>query len=237
MPTLGRHADGVGIMTTVTRFEKALGERAQAWSGRCYEIACAIVKKRLVDGVAVYGHWLGPVHRRSPLYRERAPFSRHGWVSLEGGNVLDPTRWVFEAASPYIYIGPVGDVYDEGGNKWRRAVQPDPPPYDDSDRQYEITAQILPSAGWNFVERYLRIWQSDTQPVGFLTEPQLLYLANAPLDDLGEHAAAIYQALTKLGRRGLIPIDNYDRVERARAAPPAPAASRRGRGKQEGGSV
>jgi len=208
----------------VTRFEKALGERAQAWSGRCYEIACAIVKKRLVDGVAVYGHWLGPVDRRSPLYRPGAPFSRHGWVSLPGGNgkgnVLDPTRWVFEAASPYIYIGPVGDVYDEGGTQWRAALQPAPPSFDPGEELFEVTRDILPTDAWNFVERYLRI--DCEQEAGVLTQSQIVYLANAPLAQLGEHADAVYRALEQLDQVVLIPMDNYDRVVRARAARQAP---------------
>ena len=49
---------------TLREVERALGEPATAWVARCYEIACAIVERKLVDGVAVYGHWTGPIAPR-----------------------------------------------------------------------------------------------------------------------------------------------------------------------------
>lgn len=41
--------------------------------------------------------------------RSKAGFCRHGWVELEDGCVLDPTRWVFEHVEPYIYVGDPSD--------------------------------------------------------------------------------------------------------------------------------
>src|SRR5688572_27046285 len=101
------------IRLTVSQVEKAIGVPVDKWSGNCYSIACSILRARLVKGRPAYGHWLGPVHPKSPFYsRSRAPFQRHGWIVLEErgahaqrpGLVLDPTRWVFEAAEPYIYV-------------------------------------------------------------------------------------------------------------------------------------
>lgn len=92
-------------LPTLAECEKAIGEPASAWVSRCYEISCKIVEAKLVRGEAVYGHWTGPVHKDSHFARyASAPFIRHGWILLEDGRVLDPTRWVFEAAEPYLFV-------------------------------------------------------------------------------------------------------------------------------------
>ena len=113
---------------TLAHCETALGEKASAWAGRCYEIACAIVVSKLVRGVAVYGHWLGDVDEKSCFLASTAcpPFVQHGWIVLhDDERILDPTRWAFEARKPYLFLGlptkPDGRAcYDEGGNGWRR---------------------------------------------------------------------------------------------------------------------
>lgn len=95
---------------TLKECEKAIGEPARDWAGRCYEISCKIVdaglvsRKRGLGGEAVYGHWLGPVSPRSLFADRKAPFVQHGWIWIEShAMVIDPTRWVFEAKEPYIY--------------------------------------------------------------------------------------------------------------------------------------
>lgn len=93
-------------LPTLAECEKAIGEKAETWVARCYEISCAIVEAGLVEGEAVYGHWLGPVQPKSHFAdRGRLPFIPHGWILLKDGEVLDPTRWVFEAKAPYLYVG------------------------------------------------------------------------------------------------------------------------------------
>ncbi len=93
-------------LPTLAECEKALGEKAETWVARCYEISCAIVRAGLVKGQAVYGHWVGRVSRKSHFANRRhLPFIPHGWLLLEDGRVLDPTRWVFEAVAPYLYVG------------------------------------------------------------------------------------------------------------------------------------
>jgi hypothetical protein len=97
---------------TLAECEKAIGEPASSWTARCYEISCKIVKaglvsrKRGLGGEAVYGHWLGPVSPRSHFAdRKRTlPFIPHGWIWVESHSmVIDPTRWVFEAHTPYLF--------------------------------------------------------------------------------------------------------------------------------------
>lgn len=94
-------------LPTLEECERALGEKAQAWVARCYEISFRIVKAGLVDGEAVYGHWTGPLAKGSYFDRLRRgiPFIPHGWIQLKDGRVLDPTRWVFEDVAPYLYVG------------------------------------------------------------------------------------------------------------------------------------
>lgn len=100
-------------LPTLAECEKAIGEKAQAWVARCYEISCAIVKAGLVDGDAVYGHWIGPVSPKSHFARARGlPFVPHGWILLKDGRVLDPTRWVFENVEPYLYVGAPPNDWD-----------------------------------------------------------------------------------------------------------------------------
>jgi hypothetical protein len=41
---------------TITAIQRVLKLPPSAWEGRCYEIACAIVKANLVQGEPVYGH-------------------------------------------------------------------------------------------------------------------------------------------------------------------------------------
>ena len=106
---------------TLRQVERSLGP-ASAWKGRCFEIASGVVAAGLVRGTAVYGHWLGPVHKRSIFHRGgKGPAVQHGWIVLEDDpRVLDPTRWAFEAKKPYLFLGAPGRFYDEGGNEWRR---------------------------------------------------------------------------------------------------------------------
>lgn len=85
---------------------KAIGIPIKQWEGNCYAISCAMVKKVIVKGKAVYGHWTGPVSRSSVFYQtSQIGFVRHGWIVMPDESVVDPTRWVFEDAFPYIFVG------------------------------------------------------------------------------------------------------------------------------------
>ncbi len=193
---------------------KAVGP-TENWKGNCYAVSCQIVDNGLVKGDAVYGHWLGPVDPKSyfAAHGLGAPFVRHGWILLEDGRILDPTRWVFEAVTPYLFIGP-GDAkeYDEGGNKIRTLMRRPLPAYRPESKRYKITAEVLPSKPWTFVEKLLQI--PPVQPEGTLTIDQLFWLGNLSPDELAPHTWAIYQMYEKIGRAVLIPIDNFRKAQR-----------------------
>ena len=94
------------------------------WPGNCYGIAQAMVEAKVVRGKAIYGHYHGYINSKS-IFAGR-PFTHHGWISCPRGGVLvDPTRWVFECAQPYIYLGTTADPdYDAGGNWLRMQMLP-----------------------------------------------------------------------------------------------------------------
>ncbi len=75
------------------------------WKGNCYCIASKIVNEDILmtECRAIYGHYLGPVSSKSCFSdRKHMPFISHGWIELSNRDIVDPTRWVFEAKEPYI---------------------------------------------------------------------------------------------------------------------------------------
>lgn len=90
----------------INEVAEAIGIPIEQWAGNCFGIACAMVEAGIVEGTALYGHWIGPIHPRS-YFSSRAGhrFCQHGWIETEDGEVVDPTRWAFENKDPYIYIG------------------------------------------------------------------------------------------------------------------------------------
>jgi hypothetical protein len=194
---------------------------AREWAGRCYEIATACVEKGFVEGVAVYGHWIGKIHPRSHFRDRRGlPFVRHGWVHVQGNPnlIFDPTRWTFTAEDPFLYFGPNKDEYDEGGDTWRKALRPPCPRFDpEALRIYKLTTTVLAAEAWTHVEALLGpnyLIDLDGHEPGELTVDQLFWLANAPYATLQPHARAIYRAIENTVGHAAIPIDNYRRAER-----------------------
>lgn len=196
---------------TLAEAEAAVGEPAAKWVARCYEIAYKLVDAGAVEGRAVYGHYLGPVLPGSVFHdRHRScGFTGHGWVSLPDGRVLDPTRWVFEAVAPYLYIGDAEGAsssehggapleYDEGGNVWRERNLAPPPPFQPTVSRVELN---LPQEASDHI--YILLGGSPG-----VTVEQLLWLSNLPLARLGEHARAVFQAIVEAGHAGFLPIDN-----------------------------
>jgi hypothetical protein len=196
--------------------ERLVGSPALRWKKRCYEIATLFVNAGIVDGVAVYGHWLGPIHPNSCFAaKSAAGFCRHGWVKLADGSIVDPTRWCFEAVSPYVFHGPNCGKYDEGGNQLRAKVMGPPPEFDPFEARFDASKNVMDYATWNFVEKFLDVDYAFTdQEPGTLTRSQLFYLANSPPDVLGVHTAGVYNWLIAVGRKAAIPIDNFMKYER-----------------------
>jgi hypothetical protein len=179
--------------------EAIVGEPADAWAMRCFEIASKLADA--VGGVAVYGAWTGPIADSSPFSR-RPGAPNHGWVLLDDDTVFDPTRWVFEGLEPYLYEG-LADFYDEGRDAQRAAnLPPYPAPHG------ERIAIVADEAVIDLLER-----RTGSRAVE-RTAAEWLWVANLPYSQLDGCASALYAALDAVDCAAFIPIDNQLRAER-----------------------
>lgn len=206
-------------MIALQQLEEHIGTPAEEWAGACYGIACKAAE--LVDGARpVYGHFLGAVHPKSVFAAaSRAGFVQHGWVVLPDGKVIDPTRWVFECKKPYIYIGPAGVDYDEGGNQFRTASIGSPPRFDPDEKTINISSSMLPTEAWNFIESTLGLqdmFMEDGYEPGDVNVKQLGWVANLDPRLMQGQASVIYGLLERLHMAGFIPYDNRVMVKEGR---------------------
>lgn len=221
---------------TVAQVEKAIGIPVREWSGKCYAIACEILRAKLVKGRPAYGHWTGDVHPKSPFARDgkRPPIVRHGWIILESGAVLDPTRWVFEAVEPYLYTGMQqddGDCVDCGYKEYEHDEDDPHPtcggytapdwPYDEGgDRWRAATQRPFPQASPGEpvcvrLKLAAGIRKRLQLPVS-MTRQQAAWVANLPYSTLGKDAWAVCTALDAAGCRAYVPIDTWTRADAER---------------------
>lgn len=199
---------------TIAAAECAVGSPISEWAGRCYEVSCTLVEAKLVDGEAVYGHWLGPIAPGSYFgHRAGTPFVRHGWIVLPDDKVVDPTRFSFTGDRPGIYCGPNGPEYDEGGNQWLSKTR-QPFPEDDGSAKIELSRRILSSDAWRFVEELVGDEVALEQGVAMFTQRQLHWIATAPYTSFGRFAHQVYGALDVVGAGGFVPFDNRKRAQR-----------------------
>lgn len=199
-------------MITLKEAELAIGEPAKDWAGRCFEIASRLVDEGAAPGIAVYGHWIGPISPKSYFAKRRGfGFVQHGWIAYGGAYIIDPTRWVFEARAPYIYYG-LADHYDEGGNRLRMAMAPPRPKTIAVDEKVYDYGPHLDDEG---AKAYLRR-MFPRNPPGKLGRAQLFWLGNRAPQTLDGHAKAIFAMFKRMGNSEIIPIDNRRMVETGR---------------------
>jgi len=168
------------------------------WEGNCHGIALAMLEAGLVpDGKLQYGLWWGRIAPGSVF--EGRPFTHHGWIKRADGTIVDPTRWVFEGAEPYVWEGRNSGEYDFGGNRLKSMTIGQPPAYAPG----RDVSLVLCTDTQGFVRTLLN--NSDDR----LSVPQVFWLANLPLGSLDESATReLYEALVRADLEGLIPIDN-----------------------------
>lgn len=185
------------------------------WKGSCYYVACQIVKEDVLmtDCRAVYGHYLGYISPKSIFkYRRDMPFCQHGWIELSNGDIVDPTRWVFEAKDPYIALikKDTAEEYDEGGNEWRHATQTPPPAYDVADKQVSFKYKEFDRLdGRTYV---LGLLGDKRKEIDNLCQEQIFWLANLSLQTLGIYAREIYDYIKFIDCDAFIPIDNMNKA-------------------------
>lgn len=175
---------------------KEIGIPLTEWEGDCHGIASLIIKKGIVKGRVVRGHYYGPVEEGSMFFGK--PIIPHSWIELEDGTIVDPTRWCFEDDHPYLYTTKGDDDYDVGGDDWRTTLSRPCP---------KIVGEVKlrqPFEGecYGFVSSLI---YNQT----FFSDDQLFWLANCSKDMLFPFAKPIYKGLEEVGMRAAIPIDNY----------------------------
>lgn len=174
------------------------------WPGQCYGIAGELLRKGVVEGSLRYGHWCGPVSPDCVIEsfaKGAVMFCRHGWIEQDDNTIVDPTRYVFEAREPYIYIGE-NDHYDAGGNLFREATEKPCPNYSATDKRVTLSV-------WKFcpvAHRFVMAELFGGAPG--ITFDMAFWLANLALPRLREHARPIYKAFVDAGQGALIPTDN-----------------------------
>jgi len=189
---------------TIEILEAKVGLPADQWHGKCAEIAHHAAE--LVDGgTSAYGHYRGPIDHSGYWKRQGAGFEQHGWVLLEDGRILDPTRFSFENKEPYIHLGDATDEYDEGGDIWRsRMLRPCPSPFGGRVQQLEF-----------ITEGEKKVLEAVTStPFHMITVEQLAWSANLPYEKLGVFVHPVYTVLKKNDLGGFIPWDNWKRAVR-----------------------
>lgn len=187
---------------TIEALENAIDLPAEKWHGKCSELAWAAIGV-LGHGDYAYGHYGGHVDPNG-YWGSRPIFAmRHGWVLLESGRILDPTRWSFENVEPYIYIGSAKD-YDEGGNAVRSMIRR-PCPSADKGEPVNLKETLASK---------LLFEKVTGTPFEKITREQACWVANLSYDELDFAVGAIYETLIANGMQVFIPIDNYNRAKR-----------------------
>ncbi len=183
---------------SIITVERLIETPSKDWIGDCYGVAVKMVDRGVIEGKAVYGHWLGQIAPNS-LFAccRRLGFARHGWVEYKN-KIVDPTRWVFESVKPYIYIGKNNGLYDKGGNVWRMANLRPPPEYDEKSKKVKL--KLNKSA--SLLVHNLLNGPKET------TIEHMFWLANLSPETFGKYVKEIFQSLVNVGYEALIPIDN-----------------------------
>jgi hypothetical protein len=206
LPSIKKIAETIGYPDT------------EDWKGRCFQIPKWLVDHDFIPGVAVYGHYLGdvaPFSYFSERYDSGVLFIRHGWISTPDKKIIDPTLWIFQDVDPYLYYGEGifetrrrGKicVYDEGGNVWKQAIMRPCPPFERKGKMIDIV--VSPQA-LDLINELLGETKYDRFEICF---PQLIWLANLPLNAFGSHAKEIFRWIEKAGHKVYIPIDNWRQV-------------------------
>jgi len=185
------------------------------WKGKCYHVASQIVKQNVLmtECRAVYGHYLGDISVTG-FFRDRIgmPFCQHGWIELANGDIIDPTRWVFEAKEPYIALiekdNTVIEEYDEGGNKWREATTSPPPKYRKDDKQYPFAIKDFDGIDGRTYILGLLCCHKKRKEIKNISLDQVFWLANLSIDTLGIYAITVYDYVHRIGCLAFVPMDN-----------------------------
>lgn len=176
------------------------------WPGQCFAIASQLVKAYRLKGTAVYGMFVGKIDLKSHFGHRQHGLTQHGWIRMKSGVLVDPTRWVFEAVKPYIFVTTDTNHsdYDEGANTALEIAQV---ARQNSGLVKKGNDIAIPKGLQVVVSKLL----NDSARTG-ISASEAFAVANTPLKQLGSNAKAVYAWLAKANLKALIPIDNRKRI-------------------------
>jgi hypothetical protein len=200
---------------TVRVASSVIGVPVDQWPGRCHTIAGFILAAGLVRGRLRYGMWLGPISEKCERFSAARGFVHHGWIETADSEVVDPTRWVFEAADPYIYIGKNDGSYDNAGGTLRAITMGQFPMSGQSDGGRRVELKLSRGAAltvMGIISRFNGGLIARRRGALLLDTRQVSWIANIPLQMLEEHARELYAAIKAVGLGAYVPIDNMEVV-------------------------
>lgn len=198
-------------MISVEEISVIIGLPVDDWHGKCYGVACGLLKHKIVEGHPIYGHYVGPIDIDGYWGSHIGlPFVRHGWVMQNDGTIIDPTRWSFENKSPYVAIitnnDDRHDEYDDSGSMIRIMMRQ---PCPETNESKKVNLNLYGPA-----KELVDTLFGDKATSDYATQSQIMWLANAPYGQLGDFVPHIYEAIKNYSEVCYIPVDHLQRAIR-----------------------
>ena len=187
----------------VNEISKSINKPFESWKGNCYYISCLIVKSGLVEGKAVFGKYYGYIDNGSMF--AGSIFTNHGWIETPEGQIIDPTRWVFENKEPYIFeTNKNNKDYDRGSNIMKEIFVSSVPEFNSSGRVIEINN--------NEIEGILASFLGDKKEDNVVCVGQAMFVGSQSLKLLGDNAKPLFTWFKDNSLEVFIPLDNFELV-------------------------
>jgi hypothetical protein len=184
-------------LTRISDIAKRINWPVMDWPGNCYAVAVSIYQAKLVPRASRcrYGVWWGPMKSRKHFLGRS--FTHHGWIELPDKRIYDPTRFVFENADPYIWIGNDDKgFYDVAGQRLNAMFYKEFPAASGDKtipltaKQRRVLAKFMPS-----------VLEGDPD------FGQMMWLAHFPVEQLDDQAKTVLKIFDELNLSALIPLD------------------------------
>ncbi len=189
---------------SIQEIEQIIGVNSKDWIANCYGISDSFLKHNIVQGQLCYGKYYGYVSDQS--YFHEHSFPNHGWIEHDN-KIIDPTKWVFEAIKPYIYVGKIDrKIYDLGSNKLRKALRRPAPDFNPNIKSVQIQEHHI-----NFIFSF---FLQDKKYRDTVSLDQISWIASLSLDELSQFARPLFQWLQKNRLNAFAPIDNFNFVNK-----------------------
>lgn len=184
------------MVTDIKKIAKKINWPVSGWPANCYAVAVAIHQAKLVPpgSTCRYGVWWGPI--LSKKHFRNQTFAHHGWIELPDGRIYDPTRFVFEDAKPYVWVGENDEGhYDIAGQRLNQTFYQEFPARKEpgillTPKQRADLALFMPSV-------------KDEDP----DFGQMMWLAHMPVEQMGNKAERILRIFEELKLSALVPLD------------------------------